>query len=351
MKAEMKRKLAWGSGALGVVLFGAALIWGPWFFEGQHVRDSKLAPSAGIIVTGLRTAMVALVAGAVAGFGLRYTHKSHELASRQFKLTQDQFGHTREQDREQVRLALDTQVTGLYVEAVKLLGSQNSTERLGGIYALERIMRDSAKDHQTIIEGLAGFVRVEARFIAEPETDAGERRRPGDVVQAAIHVLGRRPDRPEAFRINLRGVDLRGAVLTGCRLDRVDFTGARFEGAELEGVSMKAAILEYSNFSGARLREVDFFDATLIYSNFTGAVTRGVDLRQVKLSDVIFENAVLVYANLSGSKIFGARFNNAEMKHAKLELRQLDSINLDDDQIREIDWDPHPRPPDSLLLD
>ena len=37
------------------------------------------------------------------------------------------------------------QVTDRYVEAIKLLGSDNRTERLGGIHALQRIMHDSAR--------------------------------------------------------------------------------------------------------------------------------------------------------------------------------------------------------------
>ncbi|MEU3094524.1 hypothetical protein ABZ690_06810 [Streptomyces sp. NPDC006967] len=37
------------------------------------------------------------------------------------------------------------QVTDRYVEAIELLGSDNRTERLGGIHALQRIMHDSAR--------------------------------------------------------------------------------------------------------------------------------------------------------------------------------------------------------------
>ena len=37
--------------------------------------------------------------------------------------------------------------------------SDNLDVRIGGIYALERIARDSARDHSTIMEVLAAFIR------------------------------------------------------------------------------------------------------------------------------------------------------------------------------------------------
>ncbi|MFF5307656.1 hypothetical protein ACFY5F_50800 [Streptomyces sp. NPDC013161] len=39
------------------------------------------------------------------------------------------------------------------------IGAEAETIRLAGVYALERIMRDSEKDHATIVQLLAAFIR------------------------------------------------------------------------------------------------------------------------------------------------------------------------------------------------
>jgi hypothetical protein len=49
-------------------------------------------------------------------------------------------------------LSREGQVTDRYTKAIEQLGSEKLDVRIGGIYALERVARDSAKDHPNIIE-------------------------------------------------------------------------------------------------------------------------------------------------------------------------------------------------------
>jgi len=56
-------------------------------------------------------------------------------------------------------LALQGQVTDRYTKAIEQLGSKEIDVRIGGIYALERIAYDSERDHPTVMEVLATFVR------------------------------------------------------------------------------------------------------------------------------------------------------------------------------------------------
>src|SRR5215471_21690303 len=56
-------------------------------------------------------------------------------------------------------LALQGQVTDRYSKAIEQLGSEKLDVRIGGIYALERIARDSVRDHPTVMEVLAAFIR------------------------------------------------------------------------------------------------------------------------------------------------------------------------------------------------
>ncbi len=54
------------------------------------------------------------------------------------------------------------QITERFTRAIEQIGSQQLEVRLGGIYALERIARDSERDHWTIMEVLTAYVRKHA---------------------------------------------------------------------------------------------------------------------------------------------------------------------------------------------
>src|SRR5512144_2911676 len=60
------------------------------------------------------------------------------------------------------RLTREGQLTERYTKAVEQLGHDKLDVRLGGIYALERLMVDSKRDHPTIVEVLAAFLREHA---------------------------------------------------------------------------------------------------------------------------------------------------------------------------------------------
>ncbi|MFD9560679.1 pentapeptide repeat-containing protein [Streptomyces sp. NPDC059994] len=253
----------------------ALLLWqGPWWLDGDRLRRRDLQPADGVVITGFRTALVALGAGAVAGAGLYYTDRT--------------LRHTRDRDREQAGIARDGQVTGRYVEAIKLLASERTVERLGGIYALERIMRDSAKDHLTVVEVLAAFVRDQVTVSPDAELPPSAAP-PEESVQAALTVLGRRPPLEEPFRIDLRRTDLRGADLQDARLARVRLGGAHLERANLIGAHLEEAWLRDTFLGGAWLGR----------AHLEGAVLRGSDLRGASLKETHLAGARLVNADLS----------------------------------------------------
>ena len=51
-------------------------------------------------------------------------------------------------DRERQEIDRQGQITDRYTKAIDQLGSEKLDVRIGGIYALERIARDSARDHR-----------------------------------------------------------------------------------------------------------------------------------------------------------------------------------------------------------
>ena len=66
--------------------------------------------------------------------------------------------------------------TDLFTRAIDQLGSEKMEVRLGGIYALERIARDSQKDKGPILEVLTAYVRQNAPWPPEDPAQARNRR-------------------------------------------------------------------------------------------------------------------------------------------------------------------------------
>lgn len=60
--------------------------------------------------------------------------------------------YTNDQNRKQQELAERGQVTERFTKAIDQLGSDKLDVRLGGIYGLERLMRDSPNDRRNIVD-------------------------------------------------------------------------------------------------------------------------------------------------------------------------------------------------------
>ncbi|MEV1048730.1 pentapeptide repeat-containing protein [Streptomyces sp. NPDC049916] len=242
--------------ALALLGIFVLLLWrGPWWFDGAHLRTKDLQPADGVVITGFRTVLVAVGVAVTAALGLVYTHRSHRTAL-------DLLEHTRAKDREQADLVREGQLTDRYVDAIKLLsasGDEGLTERLGGIYALERIMIDSAKDHPTVVQVLAAFVRQRA----VPERISEWSRPPKDDVQAALTALGRRPVRDEAQTVDLHRAGLPRCDLRMARLRDVDLSGADLRHADLTGADLRGARLSNADLTGALLHRADLRHASL----------------------------------------------------------------------------------------
>lgn len=203
----------------------------------------------------------------------------------------------------------------------------SATIRVGGIYALEHLMRESTADHPTIVDVLAAFVRENSQI--RPVTDevpsaesAHEPRPPADV-QAALTVLARRPDQPALDRIDLAGLDLRGADLRWAHFKQSDLTGTRFDFANLSGARLEEAFLRGARFSHAWLVDANLSDADLIFCDFQeanlgGAILIGADLRMSKLQRAHMRKTDLSSASLSGADFEGSYLLDANLYSAQL---------------------------------
>ena len=130
-------------------------------------------------------------------------------------------------------------MTDRYTKAIEQLGSEKLDVRIGGIYALERVARDSARDHPTVVEVLAAFIREHSRepwpLLRRRQMQPVRSTRPD--VQAAISVLGRRDRKRDSRPLISAGVNLTGATappLGGLRPGS-NLSGSNLAGADLVG--------------------------------------------------------------------------------------------------------------------
>jgi hypothetical protein len=186
--------------------------------------------------------------------------------------------------------------------------------RLGGIYALERIAKDSERDHPTVVEVLSAFVREESRKqgtlqtgqgtapeVAQigplaPESDATPR--PPTDIQAALTVLGRLPQRLEVPRADLLGAQLSGAQLEEANLSGARLRRANLSGADLTMANLSGADLTMANLSGANLDSADLSDAWLVKADLSGALLGAANLSGAWLVEADMSGALLVVADL-----------------------------------------------------
>ena len=237
-------------------------------------------------------------------------------------------------------LTQDRQITEQYTRAVEQLGSDHLAVRLGAIYALERIARDSKRDHWPIMEILTAYVRehapwkeAESRWQGEilpsgtqPTPDHLSPPDLGVEIQAILTVLGRRRrthERGEDRVLDLRETDLRQASLRGAQLDGANLLGAHLEGADLAEVHLRKA-----NLWGAHLEKAHLWDAHLEGAHLGGAHLEGASLSEAYLEGAYLSKAHLEETLLLRTHLEGANLSNACIKMASLLDARLEGADL-----------------------
>jgi len=223
----------------------------------------------------------------------------------------------------QLTLAREAQITDRFTRAVAQLGDDTLAVRLGGIYALERIAKDSPRDYWTFVEVLSAFVRTNAPVTASalPELASvqlgGDQAPPTDI-QAILTVLGRRNREDE------RGVvDLRRTVLAGAQLGNAHLANANLVEAHLEGAVLSRAHLEGANLFKAHLGKADLSDAHL-----EGAMLREANLERAWLPAAHLEQADIRYAHLEDAHLRRAHLEGANLTRAHLDGAHLGDAHL-----------------------
>lgn len=138
--------------------------------------------------------------------------------------------------------------------SVEQIGDTKEVVRIGGIYSLERIAKNSPKDHWTIMEVLTAYVRQNSPLPPKEKTASPI---PIDI-QSALTVIGRRNFRQdlENQRLDLSFSNLSSANLREANLFRADLSGAKLSRAYF----WKAKSLTVEQVKSARNWQEAFYD-------------------------------------------------------------------------------------------
>jgi uncharacterized protein YjbI with pentapeptide repeats len=337
--AALPRGIRWPVGIAAVVL-AAAIVWALFVPVADWLAHHDVGSVKGSLhetaLDNARGRLLTLGAGLFAAGALVFTARNFAVSRRTLELTEQ------------------GQVTDRYTKAIEQLGSDKLDVCIGGIYALERVARDSARDHPTVMEVLTAFIREHSHEQGAPSAPGSrgqarstrsrlglaiwtrttrtpsqeQARSPRPDIQAAVTVVGRRDQERDIRPIDLAGANLAGVNLAGVNLTRAHLARANLGSALLAGADLAHADLTRANLTGADLTGADLTGAylrradlaraslaraNLTRANLTGADLTGADLTGATLSRTNFGGAYLGGAYLTGADLTGATLTGADL--------------------------------------
>src|SRR5215218_298741 len=188
------------------------------------------------------------------------------------------------------------QITDRFTRAIDQLGKVEDGQKLfeirvGGIYALERIARESEEDYWPIMEILTAYVRQNASL---PREAGQERTQDATDEQRAMEGSGGKSETTEPSALD---PDIQ-AIMTILRRRKLYYRHEEPGALDLSKTNLSGAVLSEALLSGADLSSV----AVLSEANLSGALLYGADL----------SGAALYGANLSGTNLTQEQLEQAE---------------------------------------
>jgi uncharacterized protein YjbI with pentapeptide repeats len=232
-------------------------------------------------------------------------------------------------------------ITERFTRAIDQLGKLNEGDytphrviRLGGIYALERIVEDAKnmhiqsgeRYHDQVIDVLAAYVRESAPY--DPAKKQVLAESPSEDVQAALTVIGR------LGNVKDREIDLSRTNLKKVNLSNATIHNVSFEQSLLDGANLHGAVMRWGWFEKASLRKAFLDEADLSHGQFTDAALDGArmhltDMQHAGLS-VTLRKSVLDFTDLRGafiaSDVSETTFDGTDLRGA--DLRQCGGLSI-----------------------
>jgi len=258
-------------------------------------------------------------------------------------------------------LSYEQQITNRYTETIKLLSNENREVRIGALYGLERLFKDSKKDQISILQIINAYIRNRTisisdmvvinyldLFFKKPEVDDYScpfHNLPKNIaqynrdsilysldIQVAINILGHSNN--GLIRLDFSKLDLRGINFSNLNLSNSDFKNSilshsDFRNSIIDSCDFDYAYCNSSTFSSSKIRKTTFSSAMLADANFYQADLSNSEINgcckncqfgEAILKEVKFENGV---------DLRRALFWDANLSNVSTEFVDMDSVVLD----------------------
>lgn len=231
-----------------------------------------------------------------------------------------------------VQLTEQRAITDRFASAVAQLASGDLSVRMGGVYALEQIARESDREYLPVMQVLAAFIRERRQVVPSP---IGAAATPValdyDAIVAGIEEADNAEDRARLMGALIRYAppdDVRAAVLAiasrtpvqvrledGAGIECLDLSFVRLPAMFVPpGATFAGTCIPFGDFFGAELTGVDFSNSLLADASF-----RGTLIEKARFVDSNLDNAVFVDADASGARFDGANLTDADLSAAILD--------------------------------
>ena len=220
----------------------------------------------------------------------------------------------------------------LYASSIKYLEHDKESVKLGAVYGLIRLAKNSRLSGDPWTSDVADILRAHIDSITK---DSRENRvKPSSYASTVLRLfIPHKNDTLEtnpflALPIDLNDFYLVGVNLNGLHMKDANLTKVDLSGADLRGVNLTGANLMDVNLSGADLRGVNLTGANLMDVNLSGANLRRADLRRVDLRRVDLSGADLSAADLRGADLTDADLTGVDLSGANLRDTNLTDADL-----------------------
>ncbi len=297
------------------------------------------------IENSARTTIAQIIGGLVLLIGLYFTAEN-------LRTAQESAQNNSLQAQEALKQSQEGQITERFTKSIEHLGNDKLEIRLGGIYALERIARDSDKDYSQIIEILITFIRENAPLNVSEEkislnTKEGYEHKLRTDIQAIMTVLGRR-SKTWTIKDGIEGtLNLSRVNLEGINLNKANFEGTNFYGTNLKWAVINGyfkssvftqANLDFAsvggdfqscNFNNVSLKEADFRNTKLQHSSFSSANLEKTSFYESDCREAVFDNANLKGASFKNANLQKVILLNANLEGVDFTNTHLEGANLE----------------------
>ena len=217
-----------------------------------------------------------------------------------------------EQGNKNIEIQLNNAIEERFNNAITLIGNDNAATRLGAIYALDHIAKDTYNKEKsytkTIFQIFCSYIR-ETTNIEVYKNNFKDK--PSVEIQTIIDLL---------FKSHLNNFN--GYIELEADLSYSYLCGADFSEALCKRAFFRGAHFEGAFFRSAHCEDADFFEA-----HCKDTIFRGAHCEKAFFREAHCEGAVFLYSHCNGTNFMKAHFEGADFRYAHCEDADFSDAN------------------------